>query len=196
MKPGDIVIDATCGGGHDSLQLAGLDPGHLYAFDVQPEAIAKTRALLTEAGMLPSEHISCELLPHEEMPEYFRALGMLPQIEPSSEDSTPAGENIGSSAGFAAAVVFNLGYLPGGDKKLTTRTETTLAAVRGAMQLLKKDGLLCITMYSGHAEGAREKKALLAFAEGLDSHIWHVSYINMLNQKKSPPEILLISRKR
>ena len=57
------------------------------------------------------------------------------------------------------------------------------------------DGLICVTMYCGHPEGKKEKAAVLDFAEGLDPRTWHVSYIQMLNQKKDPPEILLITRK-
>ena len=87
-------------------------------------------------------------------------------------------------------VVFNLGYLPGADKSVTTLTSSTLDAVQSALELLAKDGLVCITMYSGHQQGAEEKHALLEFAENLDSKYWHVSYISMLNQRKNPPEIL------
>ena len=72
----------------------------------------------------------------------------------------------------------------------------TLAAVRAAMDLLQPDGLVCITMYSGHAEGKREKEVLLEYAEGLDAGTWHTAYVIMPNQKHNPPEILLITRKR
>lgn len=175
-KPGDTLIDATCGGGHDTLALAGMQPGKLYAFDIQPEAIDRTRRLLEESGYaeaLADGTITLCCAGHEQMGAYLRG-----QID------------------VASLILFNLGYLPGGDKTVTTRTDTTLAAVQGALPLLKKNGLICITMYSGHAEGAKEKRALLAFAEGLDSKHWHVSYISMPNQEHDPPEILLISRKR
>ena len=98
-------------------------------------------------------------------------------------------------AGGVKAVIFNLGYLPGGDKTVTTRAETTLAAVESAMGLLCPDGLICITMYSGHPEGKREKAALLDFAAGLDAGKWHAAYVSMPNQRRDPPEILLITRK-
>ncbi len=184
-KPGDTLIDATCGGGHDTLALAGMQPGKLYAFDIQPEAIDRTRSLLEESGYaeaLADGTITLCCAGHEQMGAYLRG--------EADTDPDPRTET------FAALILFNLGYLPGGDKTVTTRTDTTLAAVQGALPLLKKDGLICITMYSGHPEGAEEKRALLAFAEGLDSKRWHVSYVSMLNQKHDPPEILLISRKR
>ena len=91
--------------------------------------------------------------------------------------------------------MFNLGYLPGGDKLITTKAETTIKAVQDAMELIRKDGLVCITMYSGHTEGKKEKAALLEFAGQLDSAKWHCAYISMPNQKNDPPEILLITRK-
>ena len=177
VRPGDAVIDATCGNGHDTLQLAGMRPGHLYAFDVQQAAILATGARLEQAGFDPGS-VTLLRLGHENMAAYF-------QEHPCR----------GMQEGFARAIVFNLGYLPGGDKRITTGAGTTLEAVRGALSLLMPEGLLCITMYSGHPEGAEEKRALLALAEELDGKLWHVSYISMPNQKKAPPEILLITRK-
>lgn len=202
VHPGDTVVDATCGNGHDTLRLArmlGLDAvpegspaddtatwnvspeqppgsGHLFAFDIQPQAVEATRQRLQIEGFedaLVMDRITLACLGHEQMLTFLQ------------ERSVPE----------VSAIVFNLGYLPGGDKTLTTRTGTTLAAVTDALQLLRAGGLCCLTMYSGHPEGAAEKRALLAFAEGLDGKLWHVSYISMLNQKKDPPEILLISRK-
>ena len=209
VRSGDTVIDATCGNGHDTLRLAQMGAETVFAFDVQPEAIDATRTLLQQEGFPVSKdwsvnddslaaskdwsvnddkrsdradapagqvRIVLACLGHERMAEFFPA-------------------NTGPE-GFASAIVFNLGYLPGGDKARTTKAETTLEAVRASLCFLKKDGLLSLTMYSGHPEGAEEKRALLAFAEGLDSKCWHVGYIRMLNQKNDPPEILLISRKK
>ena len=193
VRPGDIVIDATCGGGRDTLRLAQMQPGRLFAFDLQRQAVERTRDLLAKAGFAcgdePEDTIVLTCLGHEHMKEYFRDLQ--PDVT-SAEDGDPAcGE-----CGFASAIVFNLGYLPGGDKSCTTLTETTLAAVRDSLDLLKTDGLLCLTMYSGHPEGAAEKQALLEFASGLDAQRWHTSYISMPNQMHDPPEILLICRKK
>ncbi|MBQ9060972.1 MAG: methyltransferase domain-containing protein [Firmicutes bacterium] len=194
VGPADIVIDATCGNGHDTLRLAEMGPAAVYAFDLQPEAIEATRDLLAKAGFTcvaepntagPSIVLTC--LGHEHMADFFR------EHAPGPSGDGAEGED---PEGFAAAIIFNLGYLPGGDKSRTTRAQTTLTAVRSSLCMLKKDGILCLTMYSGHPEGTEEKRALLAFAEGLDSKQWHVCYLSMPNQKKQPPEILLISRKK
>lgn len=179
VEPGDTVIDATCGNGHDTLALASMEPARLYAFDIQEEAVRATTALLEANGYheaIADGRIIVRQMSHEEM----------------------GGFVIGDdrSAAPVKAVVFNLGYLPGGDKDITTKAETTLTAVQMAIELLQLDGLICITMYSGHPEGRREKAALLEFSDGLDAGKWHTAYIGMPNQKHDPPEILLITRKR
>jgi len=172
ISSGDIIVDATCGNGHDTLQLARSNPSKLYAFDIQQSALDSTRVLLNSEGFAPqldNGDISLICDSHSNMKKYV---------------SSPV-----------KLVVFNLGYLPGADKSVTTLTSSTLDAVQSALELLSKDGLVCITMYSGHHQGAEEKHALLEFAENLDSKYWHVSYISMLNQRKNPPEILLITKK-
>ncbi len=195
------IIDATCGNGHDTLALAQMiwpefssDPGNdlvadvhtnlgtdpasdgtvLYGFDIQPAAVENTCALLRDEGfgpLLEDGHIRILCDSHE---------------------------NIASYTGGAPAqlIMFNLGYLPGGDKSVTTEPGSTLNAVSSSINDLAVGGLVCITMYSGHPAGAKEKAELLAFSEGLDSSVYHVSYVQMLNQHSDPPEILLVSRKK
>ncbi|MCF0143783.1 MAG: hypothetical protein HUJ79_01520, partial [Firmicutes bacterium] len=80
-------------------------------------------------------------------------------------------------------------------KDITTCAESTIAAVKSALGILQVDGVICITMYSGHEAGANEKARLLEFTKELDSHKYHVAYIGMHNQANNPPEILLITRK-
>ena len=171
-----IVIDATCGNGHDTLALAQMDPAKLYAFDIQQDAILAATALLEANGYgksIAEGRFIIRQLPHEKMADAF-----------TETDAAPI-----------RVVLFNLGYLPGGDKEITTKATSTLQAVQAAMELLEIDGVICITMYSGHEAGKAEKAALLDFAEALDTKKWHAVYISMPNQKHDPPEILLITRK-
>ena len=175
IGPGDTVIDATCGNGHDTLALAQTDPARLYAFDVQEDAVRRTRELLENSGFgetIVDGRFIIKQLAHENIGAYCESRGIQ-----------------------AKAAIFNLGYLPGGDKSITTKAESTLAAVQAMMDIIRPDGLICITMYSGHPDGKEEKEALLNFAEQLDSGRWHTAYISMTNQKKDPPEILLITKK-
>lgn len=169
LHPGDTVIDATCGNGHDTAALAKMGAGKIYAFDIQEEAIQNTRETLIKES-IPLDNVRLILDSHANMCKY---------IEEKVQ-----------------VIVFNLGYLPTADKTVTTLHHSTIAAVQESMKLLKKDGLICITMYSGHPGGQEEKKALLEFAENLDSQIWHTAYLNLKNQRKNPPEILLITLKR
>ena len=172
ISENSVLIDATCGNGYDTLKLAGASPSRLYAFDIQPDAVSATRDLLISEGFekaLDSDtiHLICDS--HENMACYIR--------EP------------------ADVILFNLGYLPGGDKSITTTSSSTIAALITSLSILKEGGLICITMYSGHPEGFEEKESLLVFAMDLDPQAYHVSYISMINQTNFPPEILLITKK-
>lgn len=169
LHTGDTVVDATCGNGHDTLAMAKMGAGKIYAFDVQETAISNTGSLLKKEN-IPLGNVHLILDSHANMCNHIK-------------------EKV-------QVIVFNLGYLPAADKSITTNAGSTITAVSEAMKLLKKDGLICISMYSGHPGGQEEKQALLDFAESLDDRTWHVAYINMKNQRKNPPEILLITLKR
>lgn len=166
---GDTVVDATCGNGHDTVALAKMGAGTIYAFDIQNAAIEQTRTALKDAGLY-SENIHLIKDGHENMRGHIKEK--------------------------AAVILFNLGYLPASSKTVATKKETTVKAVLEALKLLKKDGLLCVTLYSGHSGGDEEKQAVLSLAEELDPKIWHVAFVRMLNQPNHPPEILLITLKR
>lgn len=185
-----IVVDATCGNGRDTLALAKASPAMLYAFDVQHIAISSTCKLLESEGFRPRVCVpgddryndSSILLirdSHENMEEYLEKY-----------------QAVRSDVPHADVIMFNLGYLPGGDKKLTTRLRSTLSALKSSLRLLSPGGLICITMYSGHEAGAEEKAGLLTFVKELDPCIFHVNCVNMLNQPNCPPELLLITRKK
>ena len=168
IAEGDCCVDATCGNGNDTLMLAKSTAKHVYAFDIQPAAIQSTKALLSEHN-IPKEKVTLICDNHTNMTAYLSA---------------------------ARVIMFNLGYLPGSDKSLTTKKYNTINAVNSALSILEKDGLCCIVMYDGHEQGAEEKSALLEMSKNLDSSIYHVAYISMINQQNHPPEILAITKKK
>jgi len=177
VHKGDTVIDGTMGNGHDTLALAKLvgPEGRVIAFDVQPMALENTRALMeSEREDVGGANFRLILDSNANMRKYVGG------------DGEPEEVN---------AVLFNLGYLPGGDKSVTTTKAETLRAVNEALDLVKPGGLICTVLYSGHAQGAEEKTALLDWAKELNAKEYHVAYISMWNQKKCPPEILLITKK-
>ena len=167
--PGARAIDATMGGGRDAVWLCARtgEAGHVYAFDVQADAVARTRALLAAEGM--ENRATLFLAGHEEMEKYVAAP--------------------------VDAVLFNLGWLPGGAKAVTTRVETTLLAVRAGTRLLKPAGLMTICVYPGHGEGARELSALTDWASALDPDRFDVMLRRYMNQTNDPPQMIAI-RKR
>lgn len=89
--------------------------------------------------------------------------------------------------------VYNLGYLPGGEKTLTTLTETTLASIIKMLPKLKSKGALSITCYPGHPEGKKEEEALMEWAQKLKPTEWMVFSTRFINRKASP-SLLWISR--
>ena len=169
IKPGDTVIDATCGTGQDTVVLSRAvgSEGSVYAFDIQ-----KSAHLLTEARLKSHEITNVRLIM---------------QSFASMSDHVPERS--------ASAVVFNLGYLPGGDHSITTTADTTLEGLEAALRTVKPGGIVTVVMYDGHDEGAEEKKAVLEWAEALDQKRYHVAYVSLLNQKNNPPEILWITKK-
>lgn len=165
---GDRVVDATMGNGHDTAFLAGLvgETGCVTAFDVQEEAVRRTREFLRSEGLLGR----CELLRagHERMAEFVR-----PGL---------------------AAVMFNLGWLPGGDKRVTTRTQTTLQALDRALELIAPGGIVTVCVYPGHEEGEREREALLQAVSELDVRRFNALHHRFVNATPGAPELYLIQK--
>ena len=161
VEAGDAVVDATMGNGHDTLFLCSLvgETGRVYAFDIQPEAVEATRTRLAEAGMAGRAELFC--LGHEHMAEKV--------------------------PGPIRAAVFNLGWLPGGDHGITTRTETTLRAVSQALELLLPLGVMVLCAYPGHEEGSREREALDRFFTDLPPREFNVLRHTFLNAGPGAP---------
>lgn len=174
LEDGDFAVDATCGNGHDtlSLSLAVGRSGKVLALDLQEEAVQATRALLAGQGIENVSVRQCNFVDIKNA-----AKEVCPDRQPS-------------------AVIFNLGYLPGGDKTFTTKIEDTMTAVAEALDLIRPGGIVTVVLYSGHREGAKEKKALLKMAEVLTADRYHAVYTSLLNQKKDPPEVLFITKKK
>ena len=168
VEPGDTVVDATMGNGHDTQMLCetvGLE-GRVWAFDVQAQAVEETRNRLRAQGL--DGRAELILSGHEHMAEYVK--------------------------GPVKAVMFNLGWLPGGDHEVTTRWETTRTAVESALDLLAPMGVLVICAYPGHAEGEREKQELTAFLGGLDNRRYNVLHQRFLNAGPGAPECFVIQK--
>lgn len=166
--PGDIAIDATAGNGHDTLALAELvgPTGRVFAFDIQPVALANTASRMAERG-LGNVELWCR--DHAEMRE------ALPT----------------EMRGRVAAVTFNLGFLPGGDKAITTHSETTLVALHAATEVLRPGGLLAVVAYRGHPGGQSEADAVAGAMAELREAGWSVEEIASPPGRKPGPILWL-----
>ena len=170
LSPGDRAIDATMGNGHDTAllcSLVGLE-GRVYAFDVQPAALEATRRRLAEEGLAGQAELF--LLGHEHMRE---AVG-----EP------------------VKAIVFNLGWLPGGDHRITTLTATTLPAIQQALALLLPMGVLVICVYPGHPEGEREQEMVTRLLSSLSPREYNVLMQQFLNAGAGAPLCFAVQKQR
>ena len=83
-------------------------------------------------------------------------------------------------------IVYNLGYLPGGDKNLTTQTPSTKQSIKRALEILPSGGALSITFYPGHEEGKNELEAILPILEALPSDAFTVTKHCWINRKNAP----------
>ncbi|WP_027087737.1 tRNA (mnm(5)s(2)U34)-methyltransferase [Cohnella panacarvi] len=176
VQGGEPVIDATTGNGVDTLFLAKLSGprGAVFAFDVQAAALERTRARLANAASAGERLARVELLlaGHEEMNT----------LVPSEYH------------GRIAAIMFNLGYLPGADRRLTTKTDTTLIALVSALMLLRGGGLLTIVVYPGHEGGDAEASAVEQWASTIPPMIAQC-VVYRFPQKNASPYLIAIVKK-
>ena len=172
LERGNTAVDATAGNGHDTLFLARQvgAAGHVYGFDVQQEALASTKRRLQEGGVL--ERVELIQAGHECM-----------------------GRCVPEEDGKPRAVMFNLGYLPGGDKTCITRPGTTLAALDAAIALLAEGGILTVVLYTGHAGGREEAQAVTAWAKERPQQAYQVLSYRFLNRKNDPPRLIAVEKR-
>lgn len=173
VSEGDIAVDATMGNGHDTLFLANLvgEAGHVFAFDIQETAFTKTKERL-EKEQLKNRVTLCET-------SHANIVTVIPE----------------KIHGSIAGAVFNLGYLPGGDKQIVTKSNSTIEAIEGLLQIMKPEGIIVLVIYHGHEEGQIERDDLLSYVSSLEQEQAHVLQYGFINQKNNPPFIIAIEKR-
>lgn len=162
LRPGGFCIDATAGRGRDTAFLCGLtgETGRVVALDIQEEAVRSTNELLLRSGL---GHIGRAVLDsHRNIAAYARE-------------------------GEVDCIVFNFGWLPGGDHSIQTKPETSIAAVAEGLRLLREGGIMSLCIYSGGESGFAERDALLAFLPTLDPQRYTVVVSEFVNRGGNPP---------
>lgn len=147
IKKNDIVVDATIGNGNDTLFLSNIvTDGKVFGFDIQDEAISNTKKIINNKN-----------------------------VTLYKENHADIGKVLNEYKNKISLVLFNLGYLPGGDKTVTTNYKTSIQAIKESFNLLNNKGLILIVVYPGHEEGLKESKELLKFInnENYNYKIYH-----------------------
>lgn len=167
VQPGDLCIDATAGRGFDTKLLCELtgETGRVLAFDIQPEAVDSTRALLAENGLAADVYLDS----HENLGAY-------------------------AEAGTVSCVVFNFGWLPRGSHEIFTHADSSIAALEASLKLLRVGGALSLCVYYGGANGFSERDALLAWLSALDSRYYTVLKCDFPNRTGCPPFAVFVTK--
>ncbi|MBR4949646.1 MAG: class I SAM-dependent methyltransferase [Clostridia bacterium] len=169
VKEGDICVDATMGRGRDTLFLSQIvsEKGKVFSFDIQKEAVLSTEKLLKENN-INNVTLICD--GHENMAKYI-----------------PDG---------ISCFDFNLGYLPGGDRSIQTKFETTKKAIETAMAKLKVGGIISICIYYGKDSGFDEKNSIIPFLKEIDSENFTVIMGDFINRPNNPPIYAVIIKEK
>lgn len=168
VQAGDLVIDATAGNGHDTVFLAGCvgEKGRVIAYDIQEAAIRSASERVEDAGF--SSRVGFHQRSHATMANH-------------------------APHGSVAAVMFNLGYLPGEDHQLTTESVETIAALEAAALVLKPGGIMTVVCYPGHDAGVGESAAAEAWMTARSANGWRVAKYAMLGTMRPAPFLLVAS---
>ncbi len=172
LRKGCHVIDATCGNGYDSLFLAQHalteTAGALHCFDIQSHALQITEKRL-KSGFSDAiyQRIHFYHCSHENL--------SFPDLS-------------------IDLVCYNLGYLPGGDKKITTGGVSTISSLRSALRIIKKSGLISVTCYPGHEEGKNETEMVNYFFNNLSPHLYQIEHFQW-KRSAMAPQLFLLQRR-
>ncbi len=165
-----ICLDATAGRGKDTLFLCEITPpeGLVYAMDIQESALEQARERIEKAGYGSKVRFIAD--GHEHMDRHV--------------------------SGNIDLIMFNLGYLPGGDHRISTAFPTTGEAVLKGLSLLRPGGLMTLVIYSGGDSGYDERDALIPFLKEVDSHQFTVILESFHNRPGSVPLPVYILKHR
>jgi len=168
VEKGDLVVDATAGNGNDTVFLAELvgEEGKVYSFDIQEQAIKSTEKKLQDKQLISRVELIND--GHQHIKKYI--------TQP------------------VKAIMFNLGYLPGGDHSIGTKGSTTIEAIKGGMELLTLHGIISIVVYYGGDSGFDEKNQVMDFIKTIDCKKYTVMRTDFVNQINCPPILICIEK--
>lgn len=161
VSEGKTCVDGTAGNGHDTLKLAGLvgETGFVYGFDIQAEAIMRTQTLLESRGLENRVRLIQDT--HENMDIHV--------------------------PGQVDFIIYNLGYLPGGDKSIRTESNAVIKSMEKSLRKMKPGAIMLVTAYRGHQGGLLEYREVKEYLKSLPQGSYNVFEFSFINQKNNPP---------
>lgn len=173
MENAKVVVDATCGNGHDLLYLAkrAQKGCHLYGIDIQMKAIKSSKDLLQSNDIAPEVSLTFIHDSHD--------LALAHQLKDKVID----------------LMIFNLGYLPGSNHEIITKPHHTIDAIKEGLNKLSKSGVITIVAYPGTPEGMEEMKSLTSYLSDLEQKLYNVCHWQPLNQVNNPPELFILQKR-
>ena len=166
-----LCIDATCGNGGDTAFLCGITApdGRVLGFDIQPEAIASTRKTLEQKG-IPAGRYELHCQSHADLLQY---------VQPGTAD----------------AVMFNFGWLPGADHGVFSTAQSSIPALKAALEAVRPGGVVTAILYSGQVIGSGEKQTVLEFLRALPLKSFTVLVCDFANWAETAPLPCIILKK-
>ncbi|MDU1315061.1 MAG: class I SAM-dependent methyltransferase [Clostridium septicum] len=92
-------------------------------------------------------------------------------------------------------IMYNLGFLPGGNKEITTLHETSIKSIKQGLEILNHGGIMTICIYKGHDEGKKEESCILEYIKTLPKNKFGVMSHSYLNRNKTAPSLIVIEKK-
>jgi 16S rRNA C1402 N4-methylase RsmH len=168
---GALAVDATVGNGYDAQFLAHrVGPkGKVLGFDVQKAALAGARELLKFVGSI--DRVSLIHDSHSRLADYL-----------------PAGAAI-------EGAMFNLGYLPRGNRQIITQPETTVMALRSVLEHLADRGRVTVLVYRGHEGAVPEYQEVRLFLEQLPDEKWLIEELASTSDSPIAPRLFRIKKR-
>lgn len=160
-----LAVDMTAGNGNDSFFI--ID--ELNPKKLVAFDIQKSAKENTESLLGPRDNFTFILDSHENIDSYIK--------EPID------------------LAIYNLGYLPNGDKSITTLSESTLLSLKKFLTLLRKGGKVCLSLYPGHDQGRIEAEKIETFIKSLPPKDYAILKLNFPNKGTSAPYIIIIEKK-
>ena len=165
IQKGDVVIDATMGNGYDTVYL-----GNLVGDSGKVYAFDVQEEACLNYKLKNKENVSVINDSHHKFKEYVL------------EDKVNC-------------IMYNLGFLPGGNKEITTLAKTTMKSIEEGLELLDSNGIMTIAVYRGHAEGKNEEHFIMEYVRNLPKNIYGVMLHEYLNRAKTAPLLIVIEKK-